>query len=281
MPRASELLHSVFGFPAFRPGQEEIVEAVLAGPQHAGHHADGRRQVAVLPAARAVPRRGDGRHLAADRADARSGPRAARGGGRGRGADLGQYRRGDRRGLPGAGRRPAEASLHGARTAGLGRHQPDCCAASSTTPDRGGRGALRQPVGPRLPPRLPAHRRAAPHAWACPLAAFTATADEETRAEIVTRLFDGEAPATFLRGFDRPNIHLAFAVKDTPARADPALCRRPQGPVRHRLLRPPAPRPRRWRRRSARPGTAPAPITAGWRPTSAAGSRSASSARTG
>ncbi len=49
-----------------------------------------------------------------------------------------------------------------------------------------------------------------------PLAAFTATADEETRAEIVTRLFDGEAPATFLRGFDRPNIHLAFQVKDTP-----------------------------------------------------------------
>lgn len=49
-----------------------------------------------------------------------------------------------------------------------------------------------------------------------PLAAFTATADEETRAEIVTRLFDGAAPATFLRGFDRPNIHLAFAVKDTP-----------------------------------------------------------------
>jgi rhodanese-related sulfurtransferase len=49
-----------------------------------------------------------------------------------------------------------------------------------------------------------------------PLAAFTATADEETRAEIVTRLFDGVAPATFLRGFDRPNIHLAFAVKDKP-----------------------------------------------------------------
>ena len=49
-----------------------------------------------------------------------------------------------------------------------------------------------------------------------PLAAFTATADEETRAEIVTRLFDGVAPDTFLRGFDRPNIHLAFAVKDSP-----------------------------------------------------------------
>ncbi|MFT3690689.1 DNA helicase RecQ [Paenirhodobacter sp.] len=49
-----------------------------------------------------------------------------------------------------------------------------------------------------------------------PLAAFTATADEETRAEIVTRLFAGRAPETFLRGFDRPNIHLAFAPKDSP-----------------------------------------------------------------
>ncbi|MFT7059085.1 MAG: ATP-dependent DNA helicase RecQ [Pseudorhodobacter sp.] len=49
-----------------------------------------------------------------------------------------------------------------------------------------------------------------------PLAAFTATADEETRTEIITRLFDGQAPSTFLRGFDRPNIHLAFAVKDNP-----------------------------------------------------------------
>ena len=49
-----------------------------------------------------------------------------------------------------------------------------------------------------------------------PLAAFTATADAETRAEIVTRLFDGTPPVTFLRGFDRPNIRLAFAVKDSP-----------------------------------------------------------------
>ena len=49
-----------------------------------------------------------------------------------------------------------------------------------------------------------------------PLAAFTATADAETRDEIVARLFAGRRPATFLRGFDRPNIHLAFAVKDHP-----------------------------------------------------------------
>ena len=49
-----------------------------------------------------------------------------------------------------------------------------------------------------------------------PLAAFTATADVETRAEIVTRLFDGQAPVTFLRGFDRPNIRLAFQPKNSP-----------------------------------------------------------------
>ena len=49
-----------------------------------------------------------------------------------------------------------------------------------------------------------------------PLAAFTATADAETRQEIVERLFDGVAPTTFLRGFDRPNIHMSFAVKTAP-----------------------------------------------------------------
>lgn len=49
-----------------------------------------------------------------------------------------------------------------------------------------------------------------------PVAAFTATADAETRDEIVERLFGGVAPETFLHGFDRPNLHLAFAAKDNP-----------------------------------------------------------------
>ena len=49
-----------------------------------------------------------------------------------------------------------------------------------------------------------------------PLSAFTATADAETRAEIVQKLFDGVEPETFLQGFDRPNIHLAFSPKDNP-----------------------------------------------------------------
>ncbi|WP_298915876.1 DNA helicase RecQ [uncultured Roseobacter sp.] len=51
-----------------------------------------------------------------------------------------------------------------------------------------------------------------------PLAAFTATADRETRVEIVEKLFDGQAPREFLQGFDRPNIHLGFAAKDGPRR---------------------------------------------------------------
>ena len=48
--------------------------------------------------------------------------------------------------------------------------------------------------------------------------ALTATADAETRAEIVARLFDGRTPEIFLRGFDRPNLVLAFAPKDNPRR---------------------------------------------------------------
>lgn len=49
-----------------------------------------------------------------------------------------------------------------------------------------------------------------------PLAAFTATADAETRQEIVEKLFEGVPPRIFLHGFDRPNIHLAFAAKNSP-----------------------------------------------------------------
>lgn len=49
-----------------------------------------------------------------------------------------------------------------------------------------------------------------------PLAAFTATADQETRDEIVERLFNNVQPETFLHGFDRPNIHLKFEAKDGP-----------------------------------------------------------------
>ncbi|MGB1790661.1 MAG: DNA helicase RecQ [Paracoccaceae bacterium] len=51
-----------------------------------------------------------------------------------------------------------------------------------------------------------------------PVAAFTATADRDTQQEIIERLFAGSQPHVFLRGFDRPNIHLAFTAKDAPRR---------------------------------------------------------------
>nr|MCU0909418.1 RecQ family ATP-dependent DNA helicase [Paracoccaceae bacterium] len=46
-----------------------------------------------------------------------------------------------------------------------------------------------------------------------PVAAFTATADPETQGEIVARLFGDRTPDIFLRGFDRPNLRLAFVAK--------------------------------------------------------------------
>mgnify|MGYP001344093414 FL=1 len=51
-----------------------------------------------------------------------------------------------------------------------------------------------------------------------PVAAFTATADRDTQQEIIEQLFAGSQPQVFLRGFDRPNIHLAFTAKDSPRR---------------------------------------------------------------
>ncbi len=45
--------------------------------------------------------------------------------------------------------------------------------------------------------------------------AFTATADSATRGEIAERLFPA-APQIFVHSFDRPNISLKFAAKDQP-----------------------------------------------------------------
>ena len=49
--------------------------------------------------------------------------------------------------------------------------------------------------------------------------ALTATADAATRAEIAERLFPaGRSPKTFVHSFDRPNIRLTFQPKDNPTR---------------------------------------------------------------
>ena len=209
-----DLLHAIFGFPDFRPGQEEIVNAVLAG----------RNTLAIMPT-------GGGKSLcfqlpalcrdgvtvvispliALMRDQVRSLREA--------GVEAGALTSGNTE----AETEEVFAALD-ARRLKLLYIAPERLASAATLP------MLRR-IGTTLIAVDEAHcvsqwghdfrpdylrigelRRA----LGVPLAAFTATADEETRAEIVTRLFDGVAPATFLRGFDRPNIHLAFAVKDNP-----------------------------------------------------------------
>ncbi|MFN7053354.1 MAG: RecQ family ATP-dependent DNA helicase, partial [Gemmobacter sp.] len=213
-PRA--LLASVFGYGAFRPGQEEIVEAVLAG----------RDTLAIMPT-------GGGKSLCFQL------PALCREGVTVVISPLIALMRDQVRSLREAG---VEA---GALTSGNtdeeteavfqaldeGRLKllymaPERLASGNTT-------ALLRRINTNLIAVDEAHCVSQwghdfrpdylrigelKRALGVPLAAFTATADEETRAEIVTRLFEGVEPATFLRGFDRPNIHLAFAVKDNPRR---------------------------------------------------------------
>ncbi len=214
MALPKDLLASVFGFPGFRPGQEEIVEAVLSG----------RNTLAIMPT-------GGGKSLCFQL------PALCREGVTVVISPLIALMRDQVRALRAAG---VEA---GALTSGnTGEETEEVFAALDQ-----GRLKLLYMAPERLASAatLPMLRRinctliAVDEAhcvsqWGhdfrpdylrigelrrsldVPLAAFTATADEETRAEIVTRLFGGTPPASFLRGFDRPNIHLAFAVKDKP-----------------------------------------------------------------
>ncbi len=214
--RAEELLSSVFGFDAFRPGQAEIVAAV----------AEGRNTLAIMPT-------GGGKSLCFQL------PALMREGVTVVISPLIALMRDQVRALREAG---VEA---GALTSGNTEEETEAVFAALDegrlkllymAPERlasGGTLTLLRRIGTSLIAVDEAHcvsqwghdfrpdylrigelRRA----LGLPLAAFTATADEETRAEIVARLFDGQTPETFLRGFDRPNIHLAFAVKDQPRR---------------------------------------------------------------
>ena len=214
MDRAAQLLHSVFGFPDFRPGQAEIVQSVL----------EGRNTLAIMPTGGgkslcfqlpALCRDGVTVVISPLIALMRDQVRALRAAGVEAGAltsgntdeeteevfqaiDDGRlkllYMAPERLASGGA-----QALLRRAKCSLIAVDEAHCVSqwGHDFRPDYLRIGELRRSLR-------------------VPLAAFTATADEETRAEIVTRLFDGEQPATFLRGFDRPNIHLAFAVKDKP-----------------------------------------------------------------
>ena len=214
MEDAAALLQRVFGFDAFRPGQEEIVAAVLAG----------RDTLAIMPTGGgkslcfqlpAMCREGVTVVISPLIALMRDQVRALRAVGVEAGAltsgntdaetedvfaALGEgrlkllYMAPERLASGGA-----HAMLRRANVTAIAVDEAHCVSqwGHDFRPDYLRIGELRRALG-------------------VPLAAFTATADAETRAEIVTRLFGGAQPATFLRGFDRPNIHLAFAVKDKP-----------------------------------------------------------------
>ncbi|EEW27017.1 DNA helicase RecQ [Rhodobacter ferrooxidans] len=214
MQHTRSLLSSVFGFAAFRPGQEEIVQAVL----------DGHNVLAIMPT-------GGGKSLCFQL------PALSRPGVTVVISPLIALMRDQVRALREAG---VEA---GALTSGNTDEETESIFAALDegrikllymAPERlasAGTLSLLRRINVQMIAVDEAHCvsqwghdfrpdylriGALRQALNVPLAAFTATADEETRTEIVTRLFAGQPPETFLRGFDRPNIHLAFAVKDTP-----------------------------------------------------------------
>ena len=178
MSGAATLLRDVFGFDGFRPGQQEIVEAVTAGENTLAimPTGGGKSLCFQMPA---LLRDGVTVVISPLIALMRDQVRALQELGVGAGALT-------------SGNTPEEtdAVWEGleAGTLKLLYMAPERLAAGSVT------GMLKR-VGVSL---------------------IAATADTETQAEIVQKLFDGVPPRAFLRGFDRPNIHLAFAAKNGP-----------------------------------------------------------------
>jgi ATP-dependent DNA helicase RecQ len=217
MREARRLLAEVFGFPDFRPGQEEIVAAVAAGHDVLAimPTGGGKSLLFQLPA---LMRPGVTLVISPLIALMRDQVRALQAAGIAAGAltsqstpeeteaifsalDAGRlkllYMAPER--LGGAG---GTALLRRVGVAMIAVDEAHCVSqwGHDFRPDYLRIGALRAALG------------------GVQTVALTATADAETRAEIVARLFGGRAPEIWLRGFDRPNLALAFRPKDNPRR---------------------------------------------------------------
>jgi ATP-dependent DNA helicase RecQ len=214
---ARALLHSVFGFNAFRPGQEEIVRAVL----------DGENVMAVMPT-------GSGKSLCfqlpalvrpgltlvvsplialmRDQVQALTAAGVAAGSLNSSNEPsenarvMGLLRRGDLRLLYVAPERLARPDtvemLAESGVAMMAIDEAHCVSqwGHDFRPEYLTLGTLARQIGGRLQ-----------------TLAFTATADAPTRGDIVEKLF-AAPPRVFVRSFDRPNLRLAFKPKERSTR---------------------------------------------------------------
>src|SRR5215469_10135266 len=211
LDQAQELLHRVFGFAAFRPGQAEIIETILGG----------RDVLAVMPT-------GSGKSLCYQL------PALARGGLTVVVSPLIALMRNQVAQLRGYG--VAAAALNSANDPFENRNVREDLARGElrllyVAPER-----LLKPETLDLLKRAQVKMLAVDEAhcisqWGhdfrpeyaalgtvqealgnVQTVAFTATADAATRADILQKLF-GKPPAVFVHGFDRPNLRLAMQAK--------------------------------------------------------------------
>jgi len=217
LSRARALLHSVFGFSAFRPGQEEIVRAVLAGENVLAvmPTGSGKSLCYQLPA---IVRPGLTLVVSPLIALMRDQVRALTAAGVAAGSlnssndpaensrVLGLLRRDELRLLyvaPERLARPDTIEMLGeAHVTMMAIDEAHCVSqwGHDFRPEYLTLGNLARQIGGRLQ-----------------TLAFTATADAPTRGDIVEKLFATE-PRVFVRSFDRPNLRLAFKPKERSTR---------------------------------------------------------------
>lgn len=206
-----EVLKEVFGYDSFRPGQEQVIDALLAGrnvlavmPTGTGKSlcfqipalVQGGLTIVVSPLVALMQDQVQALRLAGVAADAINSART-------REENVEAWRRaaaGETRLLYMA----PERLMTERMLAALGRLPIRLIAIDEAH-------CISQ-WGPAFRPEYEALGQLRQHFPTVPIAALTATADEVTRADIARQLFDGDA-SIFVLGFDRPNISLAVEPK--------------------------------------------------------------------